>query len=155
MIRAFNIFISFLISMPLCLAPTLAYAGEVMPEGTTLTEESYVFTIEEATELMQRLDDLEVKEKELEQYRELEEVRLQQIDLFKINLDYSQQQIDRYMAINDMNQDLIDRYNKRDRLQTWENIGFLALGMSLTVGAFLAADAITDHMETTGPSVSF
>ena len=75
--------------------------------------------------------------------------------LFKINLDYSQQQIDRYMAINDMNQDLIDRYNKRDRLQTWENIGFLALGMSLTVGAFLAADAITDHMETTGASVSF
>lgn len=155
MIKFFNIFLFSLITSSLCMAPALVYAGEVMPEGTTLTEDSYVFTIEEATELMQRIDDLETKEKELEQYRELEEVRLQQIDLFKINLDYSQQQIDRYMTINDMNQDLIDRYNKRDRLQTWENIGFLALGMGLTVGAFLAADAITDHMETNGASVNF
>ena len=47
-----------------------------------------------------------------------------------------------------LNQNLLDKYNRRDRLQTWENVGFLALGITLTIGAFLAADAITDHMET-------
>jgi len=64
--------------------------------------------------------------------------------------------MERYAQLNITNQDLIDRYNKRDRLQTWENIGFLALGMALTVGAFIGADAITDQMETSSAtSISF
>ena len=137
-------------------APTISWAGDIVPAGTELTEDSYVFTIEEATNLLNRIEELEAKEVELTKYVELESLRLHQIDLYKLNMDYSRTQIDRYMQLNQTNQDLIDRYNKRDRLQTWENIGFLALGMTLTVGAFLAADAITDQMEASnGASVSF
>ena len=142
--------------MSIVFAPSISWAGDIVAAGTELTEDSYVFTIEEATSLLNRIEELEAKEAELARYVELEALRVQQIDLYKLNLDYSQSQIDRYAQLNITNQDLIDRYNKRDRLQTWENVGFLALGMALTVGAFVAADAITDQMEaSTGASVSF
>ncbi len=148
MINFFNNFIItsfFVIGITL---PNVSFAGEIMPEGTELAEESYVFTIEEATALLARIEELEAKEKKLDMYLQLEEVRMQQIDLYKLNLDYSQEQINRYSNLMVTNQDLIDRYNKRDRLQTWENVGFLALGIGLTVSAFLVADSVTDHMET-------
>jgi hypothetical protein len=142
--------------MSIVFAPSISWAGDIVAAGTELAEDSYVFTIEEATSLLNRIEELEAKEAELARYVELEALRVQQIGLYKLNLDYSQSQIDRYAQLNITNQDLIDRYNKRDRLQTWENIGFLALGMALTVGAFVTADAITDQMEASpGASVSF
>ena len=130
--------------------PQQALAGDVVAKGTTLKEDSYVFTIDEATRLLKRVEELEAKEKELIKYKELEAVRLQQINLYKINLDYSQAQNKRYVNLLNINQDLIDKYNRRNDIRTWENVGFFALGMTLTVGIFFAADAITDQMEATG-----
>ena len=151
-----NQIISLVVIMSIVFTPSISWAGDIVTAGTELTVDSYVFTIEEATNLLNRIEELEVKENELDRYIELESLRVQQIDLYKLNLDYTQSQVDRYAHLNVINQDLIDRYNKRDRLQTWENIGFLALGMALTVGAFVAADAITDQMEvSTGVSTSF
>jgi arginyl-tRNA synthetase len=148
--KILNGIISAIIVSSIIISPTVAYAGDVMTAGTELSEDSYVFTIDEATELLRRVEELEAKEAELERYKELESLRLQQVDLYKVNINFYENQIERYTHLNGINQDLIDRYNKRDRLQTWENIGFLTLGIGLTIGAFLAADAITDHMEVTG-----
>ena len=150
-----NILILFL-SLSILVIPSVSFAGDVVVAGTKLEEDSYVFTIEEATNLLARIEELEIKEAELEKYKGLETLRLQQIDLYKINLDYSESQIQRYISLNQTNETLVDRYQKRHRLQTVENIGFLALGIGLTIGAFLAADSITDHMEiNNGASVSF
>jgi thiamine pyrophosphate-dependent acetolactate synthase large subunit-like protein len=125
----------------------VAIAGDFKPAGTVLEEESYVLTKKEATDLMNRLKLLELKELELNKYKSLESLRLKQIDLYKINLEYSQAQNTRYVNLLGTNQDLLDRYSKRDQFQTWENFGYLALGITLTIGAFFAADAITDSME--------
>tara|TARA_Y100000287_G_scaffold116222_1_gene93337 strand:+ start:4440 stop:4883 length:444 start_codon:yes stop_codon:yes gene_type:complete len=131
------------------IVPSTAFAGDVVPKGTVLSQESYVFTIDEATKLLKRIEELEAKEVELNKYKQLEELRVKQIDLYKLNLDYSQAQVDRYAGLLDTNSELIQRYQKRSEIQYWENFGYLALGITLTVGAFLAADAITDHMEST------
>ena len=136
-----------LICIVALILPNIALAGDVKPKGHVLTEKSYVFTIDEATRLLKRVEELEAKEKELNSYIKLESLRLKQIDLFKINLDYSQAQNTRYLGLINTQSDLLERYNKRDRLHTWENMGFLTLGIVLTVGAFFAADAITDRME--------
>lgn len=141
-----NSFIPILLSFVLCI-PSVSFAGDIKPKGTVLAEESYVFTLDEATRLLKRLEELEVKELELKKYKELEKVRLDQIDLYKVNIDLYKTQNDRYIGLLNTNQDLIDRYSRRDNFQTWENIGFLTLGITLTIGAFLAADAITDSME--------
>ena len=133
---------------------TTAFAGDVKPKGTVLKEDSYVFTIDEATRLLKRVEELEEKELvlkakilELEKYKNLEGVRLKQLDLYKINLDYSQAQNQRYIGLIGTQTDLLDRYNKRNSMQTLENFGYLTLGIALTIGAFFAADAITDQME--------
>ena len=144
--KVLNIIMIMVISLSLVYAPVV-YAGDIVPAGTTLEEESYVFTIDEATRLLQRVEELEIKEKELLRYKELDIVRTQQIDLYKLNLDYSRTQLDYYASLTNTNQNLMDRYNRRDRLHNLENIGFLVLGMALTVGAFVAADSITDQME--------
>lgn len=127
--------------------PSVAMAGDIKPEGHVLTEKSYVFTIDEATRLLKRIEELEAKEKQLNSYVRLEGLRLKQIDLYKINLDYSQSQNTRYLGLINTQGELLDKYNKRDRLQTWENLGYLALGITLTIGVFFATDAIIDSME--------
>ena len=154
-------FISYVISYVICFslilgAPTMAYAGDIVEAGTTLEERSYVFTVDEATRLLQRVEVLEAKELELDRYVQLEAIRAEQINLYELNLSYSRTQLQYYSDLSVVNQNLIDKYHKRQRFNELENIGFLALGMALTVGAFLAADAITDQMETnSAASVSF
>ena len=144
MMSAIKYILSFIISFSLIFS-NIAFAGEIMPEGTVLTEESYVFSIEEATALMQRVQELEEKEKELERYRELEEVRLSQINLFELNEDFYALQIERYQQLDVTNQQLIDKYQRRDRLQTAENVGFFLLGMAITFGSISAANAIVSN----------
>lgn len=148
MINFLNYFFSFVICLSLIVSPC-AYAGEIMQAGSELSEESYVFTIEEATELMQRIEDLESKEKELEKYRELEEVRLKQIDLFKINEEFYSLQLDRYKEIDLTNQKIIEKYKKRDKLSGLEKAGFFVLGMGLAFGSISAANAIVANQNAT------
>ena len=136
--------LSFIISFSLIFSST-ALAGDIMPEGTVLQEESYVFTVDEATALMQRVQELEAKEAELERYKELEQVRLSQIDLFKLNEDFYSIQIERYQQLDSTNQLLIQRYQRRDKLQTIENVGFFVLGMAITFGSISAANAIVSN----------
>jgi len=138
---------SFAVIASLVFTPSISWEGDIVKATTTIEEDSYVFTIDEATALLNRIEELEAKELELDRHRELEVLRVQQIDLYKLNLDYSQSQVDRYAHLTVINQDLLDKYNRRDRFQTLENIGFLSLGIAITIAAFVGADAITDQME--------
>lgn len=138
-------FLSYLFSLIICfnlIFIPVSNAGEIVAAGTTLSEESYVFSVEEATSLMQRIQELEAKEAELEKYKELEEVRLKQIDLFKLNEEFYLTQIDRYKQIDLTNQNLIDKYQKRDKLNGLEKAGFFILGVGISFGAISAANAI-------------
>jgi hypothetical protein len=129
----------------------VSYAGDVMPAGTVLEADSYVFTMEEATNLMNRVIELESEVQELEKYKELEVVRTQQIDFYKLNESFYILQIDRYKDLDMLNRGLLDKYRKRDKLQAIENIGFLSLGIGLTIGSFLLADAANDLAGVTPP----
>jgi hypothetical protein len=132
-----------------------AYAGDILPAGTILEQESYVFTIEEATGLKNQIEGLEKNlaslTLELAKYKELETVRSQQIDFYKLNEGYYQLQISGYKELQLLDRDLLNKYRKRDKLQTLENIGFLSLGIGLTIGSFLLADSATDLAIITSP----
>lgn len=149
-----RIIMSSIISFSLIFS-NIALAGDIMPQGTVLEEDSYVFTVEEATALMQRVQELEEKELELEKYKELEEVRQSQIDLFTVNEEFYTLQIDRYKQLDITNQALIDRYQKRDRFQVMENAGFFVLGMAVTFGSIAAANAIVANQSNNLGQVSF
>ena len=152
--RLVKLIMSSIISFSLIFS-NIALAGEVAPEGTVLTEDSYVFTIEEATALMQRVQELEGKELELERYKELEAVRQNQIDLFTVNEEFYTLQIERYKQLDLTNQDLINRYQRRDRLQGIESAGFFVLGMAITFGSIAAANAIVANQSNNLGQVSF
>jgi SPX domain protein involved in polyphosphate accumulation len=126
------------------IAPT-AYAGEILPAGSRLSEESYVFTIDEATSLMERLKELEEKEKELVKLRELEQIRIKQIDLFKSNEEYYNLQIDRYKELDLNNQKIINKYQKRNQFSELERAGTFILGFGLAFGSIYAADKLNSN----------
>jgi hypothetical protein len=134
----FRVFFVFLLSI------SSARAGDVMPAGTVLESESYVFTIEEATALLSRVEELEVKEMELERYIALDEIRTQQIDLYKINIDSTREQLSYHIELAVTHQELINHYNRRNRFNTWENAGFFVLGMGMSYGSFMIADSIAN-----------
>ena len=138
-----NFFVVF--SLIFLLIP-VAHAGDIIQKGTVLEEDSYVFTIEEATRLLNRVDELEKKEEALQKYIQLDEIRTRQVDLYKLNLDYTSTQLDYYIDLSHTNQSLIDRYSKRKRYDTIENIGFLVLGVALTTTSFIVTDNIIDGM---------
>ena len=141
-----NKFMFFMVFSFLFFPASKANAGDVVKKGTVLEEDSYVFSIEEATDLLNRVEELEKKEEALEKYIQLDEIRTRQIDLYKLNLDYTSNQLNYYIDLSHTNQALIDRYSKRKRYDTIENIGFLVLGVALTTTSFIVTDNIIDGM---------
>jgi len=133
---------------------TTTKAGDVMKSGSVLTQDSYVFTIAEATSLMNKIKDYEVMELELKKYKDLEAIRIMQIDAYILNEGFYIAQTKRYKDLHLLDQELLDKFRKRDRLQTVENIGFLSLGVALTIGSFLLADAATDLAVATQPLIT-
>tara|TARA_B100000131_G_C17978035_1_gene557400 strand:+ start:491 stop:937 length:447 start_codon:yes stop_codon:yes gene_type:complete len=124
----------------------LAFAGDIVPAGTTLQEESYVFSVDEATRLLQRIEELEIKEQQLDEYIQLDLINQQKIDLYSANVDLYNFQISEYQRIIALNTLEIDRMHKRARFNWLENYGMLFLGAALTTASFIVADRITDDV---------
>ena len=142
--RAADMLLSFIISFSL-LFSNVCLAGEIVESGTTLSEDSYVFSIEEATLLMERISELEEMEGELLKYRELETVRMQQIGLYKANEEFYSMQIGRYQALDLTNQELLLKYQRRNNLHNIENASFFILGMAVTFSSIAVANSIVTN----------
>ena len=126
----------------------IAFAGDIMPAGTVLENESYVFTVDEAKDLLKRIEELEIKEEKLNYYLELEPIREEKYRLNNANIDLYKFQISEYQSIVAMNRLEISRMHKREKWRWLENYGMLFLGVAITTGSFLAADSMADHMRT-------
>ena len=125
-----------------------SYAGDIMPAGTVLENESYVFTVDEAKDLLKRIEELEIKEEKLNYYLELEPIREEKYRLNTANIDLYKFQIIEYQSIVSMNRAEINRLHKREKWRWLENYGMLFLGVAITTGSFMAADAVSDHMRS-------
>tara|TARA_A100001011_G_scaffold265255_1_gene274054 strand:+ start:5453 stop:5917 length:465 start_codon:yes stop_codon:yes gene_type:complete len=126
-----------------------ANAGEIMQSGTVLEQDSYVFTIEEANALLNRVEELEQKELLLNEYIALNTIQSRQIDLYKVNYDLIDQQRLQYTQLITLNEDLLARSRRQNQFRELKDWGLFSLGVAVTIGAFLAADRIGDTMETT------
>jgi len=129
--------------------PRITNAGDIKEAGTVLEKDSYVFSIDEATALLNRVEELEKKELLLSEYIELNLVQSRQIDLYKVNYDILDQQRMQYMQLVDLNENLLARTRQQNNLSELKNWGIFSIGVVVTIGAFLAADRIGDTMETT------
>lgn len=121
-----------------------AIAGEKLPKGYTLNVDSYVFTIDEATRLMERIKFLEKIEKELVEQKKLVGIQGRQIDLFKLNEQHKNDQIKYYSDLASINHKLLKKYEDRSDINSWTKMGYLTLGVAITVGAFILAGSVID-----------
>jgi len=140
----FKKILSVIITTSLIASP--CYAGEAMSAGTVLSEDSYVFTLEEANKLKQRIEELEAKEEKLEEYVVLDQIHQDQILLYQKNYDIYQQQISEYKNISDIQNQQISRYERKDKWNRAENAAILVGGILLTTASFLVVDKVSDHM---------
>jgi hypothetical protein len=127
-------------------SPLSAMAGENMSAGEVLEEDSYVFTLEEANELKVRIEELEKKERQLEEYKILEGAYIEQIELYKDNLNIAKEKEDTLKDIISLQDNTIDKYKKNEKWNKAENIALFVGGIALTTATFIIVDKISDDM---------
>jgi hypothetical protein len=104
------------------------YGSEILPKGEVLSEDSYVFSIEEAEELKARIIELEKKEKELVLYKDLASQYEKKDNLYSLSDEYKDRYMNNLVKINQNNQLIIDTYNRKERFSQLERYSYFALG---------------------------
>ena len=112
-----------------------AFSGDKMSAGETLTEDSYVFSIQEAEDLKSRIVELERKEKELEIYKEMVNKYKEKDKLYDLSQEYKDNYIENLKKINTNNQLIIDAYMNKDKFSKYENASYFMLGASFAYSA--------------------
>jgi len=126
------------------LLSSLSSAGDLKEKGFVLKEDSYVFSIEEAERLKNRIIELESIEIELNSLKKINVINEKTIDLYKINENLFSKQIDNYKYISDINDEIIKKYNDQNKYNDLKTAGYFSLGIITTIGSFLIADHISD-----------
>ena len=128
----------------LLLIPSISNAGDIVKKDQCLEKDSYVFTIEEAERLKQRIHELEEKEKKIEEYEKLVSLLEQKIKVIKENEIL-------YKELSNNQKDIIKDYEKlvknkkrTNLLKNAQNYLFFIAGVTLTIFSFMATDYIND-----------
>ena len=87
---------------------------------------------------------LEQIEKELDEQKKLVNIQGKQIDLFKLNERSKNDQLKYYADLSGINHRLLKRYEDRSDINSWTKMGYLTLGVAITVGAFILAGSVID-----------
>lgn len=134
-----------ILALLLLMAP--AYAGDEMKAGTVLKQDSYVFSIEEAERLRVKIEDLEKKEKLLEQYKILDGLKTQQNDLLKASIEIKANQIVLYREVIVEKDKQIDLIEKRKNKHLLNSAAIFGAGILFTSLSIYAADQLDDSIE--------
>jgi len=122
-------------------------AGDQLPAKTVLQRESYVMSIEEATKLKARIEDLEKKEKLLGQYVILNELLEKQSGYYKKNIEFQDLQIKKYESLMDSKDDQIKILLKQESSSFAKKIILFGSGVLMTAGSIYVADKLDDSIE--------
>lgn len=148
--QIFKYFFLWLLSFSLLISN--AQAGNYMAKGSVLKEDSYVFNIIEATDLMEKMSELEKETNQqkalIEQYKLLDQNTKDQN--FNLNdlLKTKELQLQEYEKLHTLDQNRIQQLDKQANHSKIENWLFLGAGVAITVGAILVADKIDDQIQT-------
>lgn len=137
--------------------PKNAWSGDYLKKGTILEEDSYVFNIVEATDLMHRLSELEEENKKqselIIQYKELDQNQKDQI--FNLNdlLETRELQLQEYQKIHNLDQEQIQKLNKQANIIQVEKWIFFSVGIGVTIGSVLIADKVNDQIRSSNSGI--
>ena len=127
------------------------YAGQPLPAGAVLQEDSYVFTIEDAKKLMLKIEEMEktieVQEEKIKLYENLDENLSGQIVQLEDLIGIKDLQLDEYKNLHQLDIDRLGQLERRNNISNVERWGLFGLGIGVTIGAVLIADKIDDAVE--------
>jgi len=136
-----------MIKLLLLLFISNANAADEMKSGTVLKEDSYVFSIEEAEKLKSKIEDLEKKEKILEQYKILDNLREQQTNLLQSSLTMRDDQVKLYKEILKEKDKEISLLKDGNNKKILNITAAFCIGMVFTGTSIYIADKFDDSME--------
>jgi hypothetical protein len=141
-----NIFVIIFIIMP-----KKAHCGDYQPKGTVLLEDSYVFKISEAKDLMNQMHELEqevqIQKDLIEQYKLLQENKEKQFTNFEQFLEIKDLQIQDYQKLHTLDQDHITHLERQSNFSKVEKWAFFTAGIGITIGSILIADKVNDQIQ--------
>jgi hypothetical protein len=130
---------------------SLAFAGDRLPAGTILSEESYVFSIEEANRIRLEIETLEAslrnKEEIIKEYEELDRNQAEKFQLLNDKFILKEEQIKEYKSWLTIEQARTAQLEKKTKFWKFERWGFLLLGVGITTGSILIADQVDDFID--------
>jgi len=132
------------------LIPINAFAGERVPAGTVLQEESYIFTIEEAKAIKEEIESLENALKKEKAKAELlsllaDNREKQVVDLNSI-ISFKDQQLNISREINIQDAERLAKIYKQQNLTKLERVGIFIGGAIFTGTAIYLADKVDDKL---------
>lgn len=135
-----------------------SFAGEKMPAGTVLRQESMVFTIDEAKRMATYIDKLEKESAKNEQLlqlkNELIENKNDQIISFQDYQDLQKKQIEKYLEIQELDQKRISSLERQTKVRKLETAGAFAGGVVVAVTLLIVADQLDDKILESGVSTN-
>ena len=133
-----------------CLLPSVSFAGDVMPAGTILTKDSYVFSIDEAERLKIRLDELEQQVKKqdelITQYQDLDEVHQQKEQVFDATIKIDEATIEEYERLHKLDTARVDKLEREQKFSSVERAGAFTLGVAVTIGSIMLANSVNNGL---------
>jgi len=136
-----------MISIFLATIFSIANAGDEMKTGSILKQDSYVFSIEEAEKLKIKIEDLEKKEKLLEQFKILDDLKTQQFLLLENSIEIKDSQIELYKKIILEKNEEISLIKKTKNKQFLNGMSIFGAGILMTGLSIYAADQLDDSIE--------
>jgi len=123
----------------------ICYAGDIVKSGEVLEEDSYVFSIDEANKLMQRVKELEKAELKLEEYKKLDELYNSKINYYIENESIYKRRVENLNEIIDSLEEINSRNNKRKKWDKVENYVIFSSAVAATILTFISVDYINDN----------
>lgn len=125
--------------MMFILITSLAFGSEKVSKGVVLSEDSYVFSLDEAEALKEKIQRLENIEKQFILYKELSHEIDSKNELLLENIEYYKVYSGNLEKMNDNNQLIIDKYMRKENLNNFRLFGYFAAGLGLAFGSVYAA----------------
>ena len=133
-----------LVTFLLILLPSV-FAGDIIKKGEILKEDSYVFSIDEAERLKQRLAELEKKEKILLEYEKINALMSRKDILYKDLDETYKLKEENYNKIIKSLELENERYREKVKYNDLENNLIIGGTVITTVLTFIAVDYINDN----------
>ena len=123
----------------------VCYAGEILKAGDVLPEDSYVFSIEEAERLKDRVIELEKLERKVEEYKKLEALYENKIDLYLENENVYKRRVSNLDQIISSLEKVNERHERHQKWDKAENYIILSSAIAGTILTFITVDYINDN----------